>query len=177
MFLQSENIILRAVEPADIDILYSWENDISIWGSSNNLTPYSRFQIEEYVLNAQYDLMTVRQLRMMVDLKTGEAGKITIGSADLFDYDPVNRRAGIGILIANEYRNKGYATQALTMVLEYAQQTLHLHQVFCNIGNDNLQSIGLFKKLGFIECAHKKEWFETISGWKDELTFQLILES
>jgi len=47
-FLSGVSISLRAVEPADIDLLYHWENDTSIWKVSNTLTPYSHFQIEEY---------------------------------------------------------------------------------------------------------------------------------
>jgi len=176
MFLQSGNIILRAVEPADIDLLYTWENDVTIWGTSNTITPYSRFQIEEYVLNAHYDLMSARQLRMMIDLQFPGADKIPIGSIDLFEYDPVNRRAGLGILILNEYRRKGYASAALRMVMEYTRETLHLHQVFCNIGEDNTSSIALFVKLGFKKCGVKKEWTQTSSGWKDELMLQMILE-
>jgi diamine N-acetyltransferase len=176
MFLQSGNIVLRAVEPADIDLLYSWENDVAIWGASNTITPYSRFQIEEYVLNAQYDLMSARQLRMMIDLQLPGSGKIPIGSIDLFEYDPVNRRAGLGILVLNEYRRKGYAAIALGMVIEYVRETLHLHQVFCNIGEDNTSSIALFEKLGFIKCGTKREWTQTSSGWKDEFILQMILE-
>ena len=176
MFLQSDNIILRAVEPADIDLLYTWENDVSVWGASNTITPYSRFQIEEYVLNANYDLMSVRQLRMMIDLKLAGPEKKTIGSIDLFDYDPQNRRAGIGILIVNEQRHKGYGLTALRLVIQYARETLRLHQVYCNISEDNPQSISLFEKAGFKKCAHKREWTETVSGWKDEFTLQMILE-
>ena len=47
--LKGKRLLLRAVEPSDIDLLYQWENDPLIWKVSNTITPYSRFQIEEYV--------------------------------------------------------------------------------------------------------------------------------
>jgi diamine N-acetyltransferase len=176
MFMQSGKIVLRALEPSDVDILYAWENNTSEWEFGNTLAPFSRFQIEEYVLNSQYDLMSARQLRLMIDLEADTPERKTIGAVDLFDYDPVNRRAGIGILIAMEYRNQGYASSVIGLITEYAREMLHLHQLYCNIAEDNKSSLTLFEKAGFVRCAEKKEWISTRTGWKDEYMYQLILD-
>ena len=98
------NLLLRAPEPADIDILFGWENDMRIWHLGNTLAPYSRFAIEQFVLNTDNDIFATKQLRLMIDWHTSETGLITIGSIDLFDFDPFHKRAGIGILIDEPYR-------------------------------------------------------------------------
>ena len=101
--------------------------------------------------------------------------KLTIGTIDLFDFDPFHKRAGLGILIANEaYRRKGYATMALKCLINYCFTTLQLHQLYCNILSNNSESIDLFKKQGFVQTGIKKEWISTSNGFLDEYLFQLI---
>jgi diamine N-acetyltransferase len=169
--MKGKNLSLRAPEPADIDLLYLWENDTSIWHLSNTVNPFSRHILEEYILNAQQDIYTAKQLRLMISLiKTGE----TIGCIDLFDFDPINMRAGIGILITEKYRNKGYATEALSILIKYAFLTLNLHQLYCNITADNKESMKLFEKHNFKIIGLKKEWIHFNSNWIDEHMLQLL---
>ncbi len=66
------------------------------------------------------------------------------------------KRAGIGILIKDEKdRNKGIGTEALQLLINYCFIHLNLHQLYCNISEDNKASIKLFKKQGFCE-----DWIE-----------------
>ena len=109
--LRSDNLILRAMELEDADILYGWENDMSIWHLSNTLTPFSRFTLEQYVMNAHQDFYTIKHLRMMIDLTDSPQGQKTIGSIDLFEFEPNHMRAGVGILLHKDYRKKGYASE------------------------------------------------------------------
>jgi len=172
--LTGPTLKLRAVEPADVDLLLEWENDTSIWNVSNTLTPFSRFEIEEYVLNAKRDIFSARQLRLMIDLQINNEATKTIGTIDLFDFDPVNLRAGVGIMIREEFREKGYAVEALEILIRYAFELLHLHQLYCNISRKNPVSIRIFENLGFIRCGEKREWLNTGDSWMDEIMFQLI---
>ena len=108
----------------------------------------------------------------MIDLINNEQ---TIGTIDIFDFDPFHKRAGIGILIAvEEQRRKGYAGMALECLSNYCFRTLQLHQLWCNILANNSESIELFKKLGFVQIGVKKEWVKTADGYIDEYMFQLI---
>lgn len=174
--ITSGHIRLRAVEPADIDLLFGWENDPEIWHVSNTLTPYSRFQIEQFVLNSQQDLFSSGQLRLIIEAPDPETGPVPAGAIDLFDIDAVNRRAGIGILVAQPFRNRGIASEALTAVIGYARDTLHLHQLYCCISEDNTQSISLFEHAGFTCSGTRREWLVSREGWKDEYLYQLILD-
>ena len=102
---------------------------------------------------------------------------VSIGSIDIFDFDPYHLRAGLGILIADEkYRRKGLAFMSLTCIIDYCFKNLRLHQLFCNILADNLESIQLFSKLGFTRAGIKKEWIKIPEGYIDEYIFQLINE-
>lgn len=171
MFLSGPNIGLRALEPADVDILYQWENNREVWYLSNTLNPFSRFDLEQYVLNAGNDIFTDKQVRfMIVENKSGS----TVGAIDLFEFNPSNQRVGVGVLIAEDYREKGLASEALDLVIQYCFDILQVHQVFANIAADNLKSIRLFKKKGFMQNGAKQDWLLIQGKWTAELFFQLI---
>ena len=165
---------LRAVEPDDLELLYEWENDPEIWHLGNTLAPFSRFVLEQYLLNAQNDIYTNKQLRLMIDLNDAGISKQTIGSIDLYDFDPVNHRAGVGILITAAHRSKGYASEALGLLKNYAFTVLELHQLYSNIESDNSISIALFNKQGFEKCGEKKEWLRHSGSWHNEWMLQCI---
>jgi diamine N-acetyltransferase len=174
--LSGKNIRLRAIEPADLNNIYKWENDPDNWLISNTITPFSAHILNKYIEHAQKDIYEARQLRLMIDLMNDSgAAEETIGTVDLFDFDPVHQRAGIGILIANqENRMKGFAYESLTILIRYAFETLHLHQLYCHIALDNQASLNLFKKLGFSEIGIKRDWLRGKSGWLDVYLLQLI---
>lgn len=171
MFTAGENISLRAIEPEDVERLYLWENNQGIWHLSRNVTPFSRFDIEQYVLNAGKDIFADKQLRLMIDAKKKAE---TVGAVDLFQFDPLNRRVGIGILILEQFREKGFASEALDLAIGYCFNKLMVHQVFANIGADNTGSIRLFEKKGFKMSGRKKDWQLVENNWHDELFYQLI---
>ena len=171
--MKSENLTLRALEPSDVDQLFKWENDTSLWHLSSTLTPFSRFALEQYVMNAGEDIYANKQLRLMIDLNH-EGDSITIGCIDLFDFDPVNMRAGIGIMIIKDEREKGYASEAIDLMVEYAFDLLHLHQLYANVLIDNQASLELFKRKHFEIIGVKKEWVRIGNTWMDEYILQLI---
>jgi diamine N-acetyltransferase len=172
--LTGRNIRLRALEPADVDLLFAWENDPSVWKISNTLAPFSRFQLEEYVLNTQNDIFATKQLRLMIDLVNTADGTVPVGTIDLFDFEPIHSRAGVGILIREVFQRRGYATEAMEIFIRYAFGTLHLHQLYCNISPENSASLTLFEKCGFSRCGVKKEWNYDGRHFADEWIYQLI---
>ena len=171
MILTGEKIKLRALEPTDVDLLYRWENNTAIWKASNTIVPFSKESIEQFI-SYERDIYSDKQLRLVICLIKDEKA---IGCIDLFDYDMRHQRAGVGILIAEESeRKKGYATESLQVLIEYAFSTLFVHQLYCNIPADNKNSVLLFEKQDFKKIGVKKDWIKTADGWTDELLFQLV---
>lgn len=171
MFLKGDHTSLRALEPTDLDFLYTLENDTSTWHVSNTLTPYAKFVLEQYLENAALDIYTVKQLRLVICNHQQEA----IGAIDLFDFDPLHRRAGIGVVVSAAYRGQGHASEALHHLLNYCAHTLQLHQVYCSITATNHTSIRLFKSAGFEEVGIRREWLRKSDGsWDDVVEMQRL---
>ncbi len=171
--IQNDKIILRALEPADAELLYKWENQMELWQVSNTLTPFSRHQIIAYIDQISLDIYQTKQLRLMIDIIKNNQQK-SIGMIDLFDFDPYHSRGGIGVMIYTPERGKGHAREAVALFSEYAFKNLGIHQLYCNIAEDNTASIKLFEGLGFDFAGRKKEWLKTPAGYKDELIYQKI---
>lgn len=175
--LISDTIKLRAIEPEDLELVYAWENNTEVWQVSNTYAPFSRFVLSKYLENAHQDIYEAKQLRLMIDLRGDTNGVIleTIGSIDLFDFEPLHARAGIGVLINKKiFRNQGFAKSAVELVIEYGFNYLNLNQIYCNILPSNEASIALFTGIGFVECGRKKDWVRTLKGWEDEIIYQLM---
>jgi diamine N-acetyltransferase len=171
--LKGDNIYIRALEPNDLEFVYAMENDQSIWEVSNTQTPYSRFLVKQYLENAQQDIYEAKQLRLAI---CQDQDFPAIGLIDLFDFDPKNNRAGVGIVIqGNENRNQSIGSEALELLIQYAFHHLNVHQLYANIGTENKASIALFTKFGFQIIGIKKDWNLVNGVYKDEAIFQLII--
>lgn len=170
--LTGNTIQLRALEPEDLEFIYRLENDEEIWEVSNTQTPYSRFLIRQYLENAHQDIYEAKQLRLAICKKDSFDA---IGLIDLFDFDPVNQRAGVGIIISETAdRNKGTGSEALQLLIGYAFNTLQLHQLYANIDGSNVASVRLFTNFGFTLAGLKKDWIKRNNKYHDEGFYQLI---
>ena len=170
--LKGTTIYLRALEPNDLEFVYAVENDEAIWQVSNTQTPYSRFLIRQYLENAHQDIYEAKQLRLAI---CKDDDFPAIGLIDLFDFDPKNNRAGIGILIkAPNHRNTGVGTEALGLLIDYAFAHLNLNQLYANIDVENQPSLSLFANFGFQKIGVKKQWNLVNGHYKDEAFFQLF---
>lgn len=169
--LKGEKIYLRALEPDDFEFLFSVENDEEFWEVSSTSTPFSKFILRKYLENSHRDIYEVKQLRLVICEQDGTPA----GFIDLFDFEPKHQRAALGIVIKNIHqRKKGFATEALQLLCKYSFTRLGLHQVYANVGIDNVSSQNLFEKAGFSKTAHKKDWVLINGTFKDELLYQLI---
>lgn len=167
--LKGEQIYLRSVKISDLDFIERLENNPENWLISGTLKPFSKKNLEEYILNIS-DLVSDEQYRWIICLNDSER---RIGAIDLFEYDQKLRRTGMGIIIDEEFRKSGLATEAISILNEYAFSSLNLSQLWANILDDNHASQRLFEKSGFQRTATKKKWFIVDGEWHDEHLYQL----
>jgi diamine N-acetyltransferase len=169
--LRGEHIYLRALEPEDLEFIHTIENDESVWEISNTITPYSKFLIKQYLKQSHKDIFEVKQLRLVIS----SYDDVALGMIDLFDFDFKNSRAGVGILVKElNDRAKGFGSEALKLLINYSFTHLGLHQLYCNVSEENDISIKLFTKQSFKKIGLKKDWIFVNGSYKNEYIFQLI---
>ena len=169
--LKGKNLQLRAIEPEDLNFLHTIENNELFWEVSHTQTPFSRYVLKQYLENAHLDIYETKQLRLIIE---EVSDKKQVGMIDLFDFNPQHQRAGVGILIHPYFQNRGFAAEALTLLINYSFSYLNLHQLYANITPDNVKSIALFEKHNFTKIGVKKDWLLSNGKYKDEILYQLI---
>ena len=131
---------------------------------SNTVAPFSQSQLVDFIATAQYDLFAARQMRLMIATDDQPA----VGCIDLFEFDPLNQRAGVGILIADEKeRQKGIAKDALAVLMRYCFDMLRIRMLFTQVMTDNQASLKLFAGAGFEISGTKRQWVRQGNEWKD----------
>jgi RimJ/RimL family protein N-acetyltransferase len=114
-----------------------------------------------------------QSLTLGVELsRTGEL----VGDVVLFFHSVVHRSGEIGYIFNPDYGGRGYATEAVHMVMHLAFDQLKLHRVVARIDARNIASAQLAVRLGMRQEAHllRNEWFK--GEWSDELDFALLAE-
>lgn len=162
---------LRAMEPEDLDALYRIENDRDVWDVGENNVPYSRYILHDYIANASADIYADKQVRMVVENEEGQL----VGVADVVNFCPSHARAEVSIVICREHRKKGYARAAIRQIMEYALRTLHLHQLYAVVREDNMPSLNLFSSLGFKSKMVLEDWLFDGKDYHNAVVMQFFL--
>jgi len=94
--------------------------------------------------------------------------QIPIGLVGFFQIHNISRRAEIGITIGEpEYWGKGIGTEAVSLMLNYGFNTLNFRKIVAGVNAPNTRSLGMCKKLGFIEEGHQKDMDFIDGKWID----------
>ena len=141
--LKGKNIVLRPLQDSDLDFLEKTENNKENWQFGSEQKKYTKQELTDYISKAKTDIKVAKQYRFVIDLKGAP-----IGFIDLFDY--TKKSAGVGVIISENYRNKGFAKEALMLLINYAFSDIKLKQLHCKITKANAASIHLFIACKFI---------------------------
>jgi [ribosomal protein S5]-alanine N-acetyltransferase len=92
---------------------------------------------------------------------------ITLGSA---------RWAQVGYWIARDHAGRNITTVAVALVCDHLLQTLHLHRVELAIRPENVASLRVAEKLGFVEEGLRRRYLHIAGAWRDHLTYAILAE-
>jgi RimJ/RimL family protein N-acetyltransferase len=172
-FWQGERVRLRGIEPEDAEIFHQWNYDAEMGRSTDFLWPTTsltgtrgwaqKMATQEF----KDDLIT----SAIEDLQGNLVGSINSHST--------NRRTGTfgyGVAIGTEYRGRGYASEAVTLLLRYFFEELRYQKVTTTVYAFNAASIRLHEKLGFQLEGRLRRMVYTKGQYFDELFFGMTSE-
>ncbi|MDE6071861.1 MAG: GNAT family N-acetyltransferase [Muribaculaceae bacterium] len=171
-FLENNNIRLRAVEPSDAEEMWKMECDSTQWIHNAIAAPYSLRSLREYAENYDADPIRSGQLRLIIE--TVDSNAIS-GIIDLYDISAFHRTALLGVYVKQDFRGKGYASQAIDLACSYMKNLLHFHQIGAKIMGTNKASVSLFEKAGFIHRGTLPEWYVSPDKRADLLVYSKLL--
>lgn len=163
-------VVLRAPEPADVNLIYIWENSYDEAHSSLRTGKLSRFQISNYIEKYDGEIYTLGSLRFMIDFDGA-----TVGTIDVFDFDHRARHAFVGIYVTPSARRKGVAAAALREVETIMRRNVSMYSLLALVAADNQPSLGLFRGAGYEQAGLLHGWLAYGSERVDAVLFQHIL--
>lgn len=163
------NLTLRKPNQTDYNNLLAWENNIKNTIYTDQPVFHTKDQIQKF-LNSNHDLFLNNQIKFIIQNEDS-----ALGCIDLFDFDIVNSRAGVGIFIDEEYRNKGIAFKAINLLKIMSKEEYLINQLYTNIKSTNQKSIKVFEKSGFIRNGVKENWIRNENSFVDVFFYQIPL--
>ena len=167
-------VLLRPLEPEDLEPLYQMENSMEDWEHSSNTVPFSHYLLRDYIATQKCDLAIDRQVRLVICDRNNPG--LVMGLADLNDYNPIHRRAEIGIILAKEFRGRGYSLQAMRAFIGYIRSARLVDHVYAYVSEYNSACIRMLGKCGFIHGSTLKNWFVKEGKGINAEVFQLFLK-
>lgn len=164
--LCNQTVLLRALEPEDIELLYTVENDMSGWISSDTIAPYSRDALMRYLVTNDPNPFVTGQIRLVIeDCKTGDL----LGLLDFYEISHMHHHCKVGIYVLESKRRRGFAKAAIQLGVEYVAEWLDVRQLLALVCVNNEPSIHLFRSVGFHEVGTLRNWHKSL----DVSLFQL----
>lgn len=154
-FLANDTLRLRALEPEDLEIMYSIENNPELWQINTTTAPYSRYVLRRYLENSRCDIFADGELRLVIERQCD--GQV-LGCTELVNFDFLHHRAEVGIVVLADYRGEGIGSQVLRLLVRYAFEYLHLHQLYAHVAADNLSCLSMFVSCGFCHESCLPDW-------------------
>ena len=166
--IPGERLYLSPVSSDDAEKLTRWINDLETTLNLSMASKVISLDMEkEFLAGLQkegYNFAIVQQENDQL-----------IGNCGLVSVDLVNRTAELGIFIGeSEKRGKGYGTEAIGLLLDYAFNLLNLHSVYLRVRSFNQRGIRCYTKAGFSEIGRRRECVLIGGSYYDEIYMDIL---
>jgi len=170
-FIEGKNIYLRELEIHDVNQNYCrWMNDLVVTQYlENRVEKWSIKELKNYVSKIKRNPNT---LFWAVVLKDNDQH---IGNIKLGHLDGINGFSDIGIIIGEKsFWGKGFATEAIKLVVDYAFNQLNLQKLIAGAHKNNFGSIKSFRKAGFTELGAKEKSLFCDDSYIDSMLLEIV---
>ena len=86
------------------------------------------------------------------------------------------QNAYLGYMLGSAYTGHGYMTEAVGIILKYAFQRLRLHRIEANVQPENLPSIAVLRRCGFVQEGFSRKYLKIGGRWRDHERWAIIKE-
>jgi RimJ/RimL family protein N-acetyltransferase len=168
--LRSERVYLRALEPADAELVHGWYEHADTARLMGEMP------------------RSLARRRADAEAATGEAGRDwfafviclvaddrPIGRADVFEIDKLNGSAGFGLAIGeHELRGSGLGTEAVNVILDFCFGQLRLERVWLVTDSVNLKAQHVYEKAGLVHEGRLRRAFYQDGLFQDDIRMAIL---
>ncbi len=168
--LLGDRIYLSPRNSEDVELFTEWLNDFETTdyiGRSGLLTTIAsekKYLEENFSPEATFVIVTIKDNKM-------------IGTISLENIDNINRTATLGIFIGDKnYRNKGYGTEAIKLLLEYGFRYMNLYNIKLDLMEFNIRALKCYEKCGFREYGRRRKCKFINGKYYDSISMDILSE-
>lgn len=153
--LRGDRILLRALRPEDVEVLWHYWSDLDVSTRASNQPPkpYTLAETKGFYEEAGKDDF----VRFVI-----EAGGEVLGDCSLHSIDKHNRFCEVGISLGKRHWAQGYGQEALGLLVGFAFDHHNMHRVGLQALADDERAVGCYRKVGFVEEGRlrKRDWVD-----------------
>ena len=166
--ITTDRLIIRLAKPDDAEEIYSYRSD-TIENRYQGWFPESAEEVHNYITNMPVNI-DVADICFQFAIINKNENRL-IGDMGIIFTGHEKMQAEIGCTLNTDFQGKGYATEALTAMVNYLFVALKKHRVVASIDPRNTASIRLIERLGFRKEAHFKESYYLRGNWVDDIIY------
>lgn len=171
---ESSRIQLREYFPEEQELYHKWISDPIImrfldWKTQSVQESQQRF-LE--VLHQKHTAPRYEYYLAIVDKKSG----LFLGNAGISFLEQSFATAEIGWIVLPEFQNRGYATEAGTILMEMAKSNPKCRKIIAECDCENKGSERVMQKLGMLKTLEKPVWFPNQKQWRAKLCYEISIQ-
>lgn len=169
--IEGKRIYLSPLNIEDAETYLKWLNDRSVTEGTHGVHRVYNIEIEkEWISNE------LQKGKYTFGIVLKENDKL-IGNCGIMNPNFIDGTAQLGIFIGEEkYRNNGYGSEALKLLLDYGFNILRLHNISLDVFSFNKRAINCYKKIGFKEYGRRHECYFLDGKYHDEISMEILVD-
>lgn len=169
--IETDHLRLREITKEDAPALFDLRSDYEV--TKYNIGPaYTKLTQAIHLIKRIHDAYTAqREIRWAI---THFPNPILIGMVGFNYWDRTDNRGSIGFDLRRDYWGQGIMTEAVTAVLHFGFQHMHLNRIEADTSAYNTASAALLRRLGFSQEGHQREQYFENGTYHDLLLFALL---
>lgn len=171
MDFKTKRIIIRPVSLGDKESIFFYRADPET-NKYLSLAPNTVEDIEEFIKKTSLQMNVPGTWFQFVIIE--QLSNQLIGDIGVHFLVSENSQAEIGYTLDKRFRGNGYATEALSVIIDYLITSLNKHRIIASIDPANIDSIKLVERLGFRKEAHFVESLFFNGKWVDDLVYAIL---
>jgi aminoglycoside 6'-N-acetyltransferase len=173
LYLDTHRLSLRSFQETDLEAFVRYRSDPEVAKYQSWDAPYGASAAAKFIQEMQQRHPGTKGEWYQIAVVLKDSGEM-IGDCAFHILPQDGLQAEIGVTLSRRYQGKGYATEALTRLLDYLFMELELHRVQATCDTENLASAKLLERIGMRREGHLREniWFK--GAWGSEYTYALL---
>jgi RimJ/RimL family protein N-acetyltransferase len=169
--IETERILLRPIESKDNKQVFGYRSDTET-NKYQGFIPKELEEVNSFIAKNPSEINQPESWFQFVIIQK-KSDKI-IGDIGIHFIGDDSFQSEIGCTLSKEFHGKGFATEAMKIIIDYLFKTLDKHRIICSVDPKNSGSIKLLEMLNFRKEAHFKESLLINGEWTDDIIYALL---